>query len=65
MTSRLIDFALAVHQLLAIKIYGIIEILKIEIFSFSGTEKVKQNLKRIKKHSKLPSLVIQSLFNKS
>ena len=42
MISRLIEFALVVFWLLMLlEVCGIIGILKIEVFNFSGTEKVK------------------------
>ena len=44
------------------KVYGNIGILKTEFFNFSGTERVKQNFKKIKTHPKPPNLVRQSLF---
>ena len=40
---RLIDFALVALKLLIFKVYVIIGISKIEIFDFSGTERVKNN----------------------
>ena len=43
----LIDFALVVFVLLMFKVCEITGISKIELFNFSGTEKVKQNLKTI------------------
>ena len=41
MRCRLIDFALVVLRLLIFKFCGIIGVLKIELFNFSGTERVK------------------------
>ena len=43
MVCRLIDFALVVLKLLMFKVCVIIGISKIEIFNFSGTERVKKN----------------------
>ena len=40
----------------------IIAISKIELFIFSGTERVKPNEKKIKNHSNIPQLVCKSLF---
>ena len=60
--SWLIDFALVVIQLLMFKICGIIRILKIAFFNFSGTERVKQNQKKMLNNSKPPKVVKQSLF---
>ena len=45
MVCRLTDFALVVFELLTVTICGIIGISKINIFKFSGTERVKQNQK--------------------
>ena len=39
--SRLLDFVLVVLYLLMFKVCGIIEISKIVLFNFSGTERVK------------------------
>ena len=50
MLCRLIDFALAVRKLFMFKVCEIIGISKIEFFDFSGTERVKQNQKKIKNH---------------
>ena len=44
------------------KVCGIIGILKIEFFSFSGTERIKQNRKKVKYHSKPRKLVRKLLF---
>ena len=43
MTSSFIDFALVGLQLLMSKICGIIGFSKIAFFTFSGSERVKQN----------------------
>ena len=43
MVCKLIDFALVVLKLLMFKVCVIIGISKIEIFNFSGTERVKKN----------------------
>ena len=43
MACRLIDFPLVVLKLLMFKVCVIIGISKIEIFNFSGTERVKKN----------------------
>ena len=43
MVRKLIDFALVVLKLLMFKVCVIIGISKIEIFNFSGTERVKKN----------------------
>ena len=48
MLCRLIDFALAVRKLLMFKVCEIIGISKIEFFDFSGTERFKQNQKKLK-----------------
>ena len=40
MVCRWIDFAFVVPELLMFKIYGIIDISKIEFFNFSGNERV-------------------------
>ena len=44
MVCRVIDFGLVVLKLLMFKVCGIIGILKIEVFNFSGTERVKKRL---------------------
>ena len=62
MVCRVIDFALVVLKLLIFKVCGIIGISTIEFFNFPGTERVKQNKKKIKNHSRPPRLVNQSLF---
>ena len=62
MVWRLIDFANVVFKLSMFKVYGIIGISKIELFHFFGIERVKQNKEKIKKHEKLPTLLIQSHF---
>ena len=59
---RLRGFALAVLWLLMFKVCGIIGISNIVFFNFSGTEKVKQNQKKVSNHSKPPKLVKESLF---
>ena len=60
---RLIHVALLVLKLLMFKCCRLIGISKIEIFNFSGTEKVKQNQKRKNEnHSKFLKFVIQPLF---
>ena len=41
MVCRLIDFAFVVLELLTLKVCGIMCILKIEFFNFSGNERVK------------------------
>ena len=41
----MMDFALVVLELFMFKVCGIIGISKIEFFSFSDTERVKQNKK--------------------
>ena len=43
MVCRLIDFPLVVLKLLMFNVCAIIDISKIEIFNFSGTEMVKKN----------------------
>ena len=63
MVCRLIDFVFVVLNLLVFKFSGITGISKTEFFSFSDTEKVKQNQKKIKNYSKRLNLVSQSLFN--
>ena len=45
MIYRLVDIGLVVLNLLMFKVNGIIRILKINFFTFSGTEGVKQNQK--------------------
>ena len=45
MICQSIDFALVVLLLLMFEVYGI---LKIEFFNFAGTERVKQNQKKLK-----------------
>ena len=62
MICRLIDFVLAVLQLLIFKVCEIIGNSKIEFFNSSSTERVKEN-KKIKNHSKPPKLVSPSLLN--
>ena len=56
MITRLIDFAFVVFQLLMFKVCGIIGISKIEFFNFFGTERVKQNQKKLKTIQNLVSL---------
>ena len=46
MISRLIDFELTVLWLIMFKVYGIIEVTKIEFFNYSRTERVKRNQKQ-------------------
>ena len=65
MVCRLIDFALVVLKLLIIKFCVVIGISKAEFFNFSGTERVKQNEKKCKNHSKYPNLISQSLAKQS
>ena len=48
MVCRLIDFVFVVLNLLVFKFSGITGISKSEFFSFSDTEKVKQNQKKLK-----------------
>ena len=48
MISRLIDFALAVLYLSMFKVCGVISISEIEVFNFSGTERIKKNQKILK-----------------
>ena len=48
MVCRLIDFVFVVLNLLVFKLSGITGISKTEFFSFSDTEKVKQNQKKLK-----------------
>ena len=48
MICQSIDFALVVLLLLMFEVYGNIGILKIEFFNFAGTERVKQNQKKLK-----------------
>ena len=43
MVCKLIDFPLVVLKLLMFKVFVIIGISKIEVFNFSGTERVKKN----------------------
>ena len=62
MVCRLIEFALVVLKLLMFKVCGIIGISKIEFFYFSGTERVKQNQKKLKTIKKPSKLVSKSLF---
>ena len=54
--DKLMYFALLVLQLLIFKSYRIIGISKSVFFNFSSTERVKQNHKVWKSHSKLPKL---------
>ena len=62
MVCKSTDFALVVFKLLMFKVGGIIVISEIEFFNFSGTERVKQNQKKIKNHSKPGKFVSPSLF---
>ena len=48
MICQSIDFALVVLLLLMFEVYGNTGILKIEFFNFAGTERVKQNQKKLK-----------------
>ena len=61
MMYRSIDFALLGLYLLMFKVCGIIGIPKIEFFNFLGTERIKENKKKIKNLSKPHQLVSQSL----
>ena len=56
MVLRLIDFALVVLKLLMFKSCVITGISKIQVFKFSGTERVKQNQKKLKTIQNLLSL---------
>ena len=47
MISRLIDFALVVLNLLIFRVCGITGTSKIEIFNFSGTERVNNENKNL------------------
>ena len=67
MVLRLIDFALVVLKLLMFKSCVITGISKIQVFKFSGTERVKQNQKKLKTIQNLLSLSVNhfsSNFNK-
>ena len=50
MVYWLIDFALVVLKLLINQVSVITGISNIEFFNFSGTERIKQSQKKIKKH---------------
>ena len=62
MVCRLIDFVFVVLKIMLFKVCGIIGISKITFFNFSGIERVKEDQKKVKNHSKPPKLVSQSLF---
>ena len=55
---RLTEFALAALKLLIYEVRVTIGISKIELFNFSGTERVKQNQKNIKPIQNLLSLYV-------
>ena len=59
---RLIDFAVVVLKFLMFKVCVIIGISKTEFFRFSSTQRVKENQKKYRNHSKHSELVSQSLF---
>ena len=61
MIFGLIDSAIVFLWLLIFKGCGIIEISKIEVFNFSGNERVEQNQTN-ENYSKPSIFVIQSLF---
>ena len=44
----MVDFALVALKLLMFKVCGTVGISKIEFFNFFGTERVKQNKKKVK-----------------
>ena len=56
MVCSLIDFAFVVLKILMLKVCGIIGISKIEFFNFSGTERVKENQKKVNSNQNFLSL---------
>ena len=62
MTCRLIDLAPVILWLLMFKACENFGISKIEFLNFSGTEKIKQNKKKTKKHLKPSKPVNESLL---
>ena len=62
MVLRLIDFALVVFKLLMFKPCVITGISKIQVFNFSGTERVKQNQKKFKTIQNLLSLLVNQFL---
>ena len=62
MVCRLRDFALVVSKLLMFKVCVIIGISKIEFLNFSGTERIKQNKKKLKTFGLFSKFFFQMLI---
>ena len=59
MVCRLIHFTVVILKLFMFKTCGSIGIFKMEIFNFSGTERVKKKNKKLENHSKPPNITIR------